>query len=80
MVELPGVASHLDNSQIGSSAAADELPLHRPPRSMRQHVRARGKLVTHRVALDDVMKAYDTFGNAVKEGALTVILKNQRKA
>ena len=53
MVELPGVASHLDNSQIDSSAAADELPLHRPPRSMRQHVRARGKLVTHlRVGAD----------------------------
>jgi alcohol dehydrogenase len=33
------------------------------------------KLVTHRFALDDVMKAYDTFGNAAKEGALKVILK-----
>ena len=32
------------------------------------------KLVTHRFALDDVMKAYDTFGNAAKEGALKVIL------
>jgi len=39
-----------------------------------------GKLVTHRFALDDVMKAYDTFGNAAKEGALKVILKNQRQA
>lgn len=29
-----------------------------------------------RFALDDVMKAYDTFGNAAKEGALKVILKN----
>ena len=38
------------------------------------------KLVTHRFALDDVMKAYDTFGNAAKEGALKVILKNQREA
>ena len=36
------------------------------------------KLVTHRFALDDVMKAYDTFGNAAKEGALKVILKNQQ--
>ena len=35
-----------------------------------------GKLVTHRFALDDVMKAYDTFGNAAKEGALKVILKS----
>ena len=33
-----------------------------------------GKLVTHRFALADVMKAYDTFGNAAKEGALKVIL------
>ena len=37
-----------------------------------------GKLVTHRFALADVMKAYDTFGNAAKEGALKVILKNAR--
>jgi alcohol dehydrogenase len=35
-----------------------------------------GKLVTHRFALDEVMKAYDTFANAAKEGALKVILKN----
>jgi alcohol dehydrogenase len=34
-----------------------------------------GKLATHRFALNDIMKAYDTFGNAAKEGALTVILK-----
>ena len=33
------------------------------------------RLVTHRFALDDVMKAYDTFGNAAKEGALKVILR-----
>jgi alcohol dehydrogenase len=32
------------------------------------------KLVTHRFALGDIMKAYDTFGNAAKEGALKVIL------
>jgi len=35
------------------------------------------KLVTHRFPLGDIMKAYDTFGNAAKEGALKVILKNQ---
>jgi alcohol dehydrogenase len=35
-----------------------------------------GKLVTHRFALSDVMKAYDTFGNAAKNGALKVILRN----
>jgi alcohol dehydrogenase len=33
------------------------------------------QLVTHRFALADVMKAYDTFGNAAKEGALKVILR-----
>ena len=38
-----------------------------------------GKLVTHRFALDDVMKAYDTFGNAAKEDALQVILTNRRQ-
>jgi alcohol dehydrogenase len=32
------------------------------------------QLVTHRFALNDVMKAYDTFGNAAKEGALKVVL------
>ena len=38
------------------------------------------KLVTHRFALDDVMKAHDSFGNAAKEGALKAISKNQREA
>jgi alcohol dehydrogenase len=33
-----------------------------------------GKLVTHRFAMNDIMKAYDTFGNAAKEGALKVVL------
>jgi alcohol dehydrogenase len=37
------------------------------------------KLVTHRFALADVMKAYDTFGNAAKENALKVILNNEAK-
>jgi alcohol dehydrogenase len=32
------------------------------------------KLVTHRFALGDMMKAYDTFGNAAAESALKVIL------
>jgi alcohol dehydrogenase len=32
------------------------------------------KLVTHHFALSDIMKAYDTFGNAAKEGALKVVL------
>jgi alcohol dehydrogenase len=34
------------------------------------------KLVTHRFALADAMKAYDVFGNAAKERALKVVLKN----
>ncbi len=33
------------------------------------------KMGTHEFALADVMKAYDTFGNAAKENALKVILK-----
>lgn len=33
-----------------------------------------GKLVTHRFAMHDIMKAYDTFGNAAREGALKVVL------
>jgi alcohol dehydrogenase len=34
-----------------------------------------GKLVTHRFALDEILKAYDTFGNAAKHSALKVALK-----
>ena len=34
------------------------------------------KLITHRFALNEIMKAYDTFGNAAKEKALKVILAN----
>ena len=33
------------------------------------------RMGTHKFALSDVMKAYDTFGNAAKENALKVILK-----
>lgn len=36
-----------------------------------------GKLVTHRFAINDIMKAYDVFGNAARESALKVILKNE---
>lgn len=35
-----------------------------------------GKLATHRFQLEGAMKAYDTFGNAAREGALKVILRN----
>jgi len=35
------------------------------------------KLVTHRFALGDIMKAYDTFGNAAQERALKVVLTNR---
>jgi alcohol dehydrogenase len=34
------------------------------------------KLVTHRFAMNDIIKAYETFGNAAKEGALKVVLTN----
>jgi alcohol dehydrogenase len=33
-------------------------------------------LVTHRFRLDEIMRAYDTFGNAGRERALKVVLKN----
>jgi alcohol dehydrogenase len=33
-----------------------------------------GRLATHRLALADVMKAYDTFGTAARVGALKVML------
>ena len=32
------------------------------------------KLVTHRFAMNDILKAYATFGNAAKAGALKVLL------
>ena len=34
------------------------------------------KLVTHRFAMNDIMEAYNIFGNAAKEGALKVVLTN----
>jgi alcohol dehydrogenase len=39
-----------------------------------------GKLVTHRFPLNDIMKAYDTFANAAKEGALKVVLTTSGRA
>jgi alcohol dehydrogenase len=36
------------------------------------------KLVTHRFVMEDIMKAYDTFGNAAQEGALKVVLTTGR--
>jgi alcohol dehydrogenase len=38
------------------------------------------RLVSHRFPMSDIMKAYDTFGNAGKEGALKVILTNTEPA
>ncbi len=35
------------------------------------------QLITHEFRLDELMKAYDTFGNAAKEKALKVILGNE---
>ncbi|MDZ4673848.1 MAG: zinc-dependent alcohol dehydrogenase family protein [Gemmatimonadota bacterium] len=37
---------------------------------------APAKLVTHRFRMDEIMQAYDTFGNAAEQGALKVILTN----
>ena len=34
------------------------------------------QLITHHFLLNEVMKAYDTFGNAMKEQALKVIITN----
>lgn len=34
------------------------------------------QLITHHLALHDIMKAYDVFGNAAKEKALKIILEN----
>jgi alcohol dehydrogenase len=33
-------------------------------------------LVTHRFAMTDILKGYDTFGNAAKESALKMVLNN----
>ncbi len=33
------------------------------------------QLITHEFKLDEIMKAYDTFGNAAKEKALKVLMK-----
>ena len=33
-----------------------------------------GKLITHRFKLDEILKAYDTFGNAARDQALKVVL------
>lgn len=38
------------------------------------------KLITHRFALDDILHAYDIFGNAAKEKALKVILSSETHA
>jgi len=38
------------------------------------------KLITHEFRIDEVMKAYDTFGNAAGERALKVLLKAAQPA
>ena len=37
------------------------------------------QLITHEFGLDDVLRAWDTFGNASKEKALKVVLKSSRR-
>ena len=34
------------------------------------------KLETFSFAMEDILKAYDTFGDAAKDGTLKVVLKN----
>ena len=34
------------------------------------------QLITHHFRLDELMKAYDTFGNALEERALKIIIAN----
>jgi alcohol dehydrogenase len=34
------------------------------------------KIISHRFELSDIMKAYNTFGNAARENALKVVIKN----
>jgi alcohol dehydrogenase len=36
-----------------------------------------GKLVTHRFAMPEILKAYDVFGNAARHDALKVVLTNR---
>jgi len=36
-----------------------------------------GQLITHHFNLDEIMRAYDTFGNAGRERALKIILENK---
>jgi alcohol dehydrogenase len=38
------------------------------------------QLITHHFALKDVMQAYNTFGNAMKERALKVIITNDQES
>jgi len=35
------------------------------------------ELITHHFTMDEVMQAYDTFGDAMKEEALKVIISNK---
>jgi alcohol dehydrogenase len=35
------------------------------------------QLITHHFTLDQVMQAYDTFGDAMKEHALKIIISNE---
>jgi threonine dehydrogenase-like Zn-dependent dehydrogenase len=70
---------------ISSSRRYEGPPLNsnwrpRPSTSLLKVVRSAklkpSQLVTHRFAMNDIMTAYDTFGNAAKEGALKVVLTN----
>jgi len=36
-----------------------------------------GKMVTHRFAFDDILEAYETFGDAARHSALKVVLASR---
>ena len=70
-LDLSHFDAHYRNDERGSAAY--------PPAMLLKVVQS-GKLqpaqhVTHRFALGDIMKAYDTFANAAKEKALKVAIK-----
>lgn len=36
------------------------------------------KLITHHFEMDDMLEAYEVFGNAAQEGTLKVIISNDK--
>ena len=70
----------LGNLIDGTQAELVRIPQHHPHHAPGGTVTA-GKvkpkqLITHRFTLSETMKAYDTFGNAMRDRALKVIIRN----